>query len=516
MSERNLRVYLNDHLAGAVAATGLLERLGSELDDPEMVRELSELHDEVATDIETLRDLLRRLDFPESGPRKLAAAVLQKGANLKFRLEASKHGELQLLHALDSLSLGIEGKKTLWSALDAAAEREPRLRLADYGRLTERADDQLSALSDLRRRVARGALTGADSPGSGRLRPALALGVGLALAAAAAGALRCGRRLVLSGRTALVTGGSRGLGLCIAEELARRGARVAILAREPAELTAAAERLRALGAEPLTIAADVRLAPDAERAVTETVERFGGLDLLVNNAGVISVGPLSEMAVADFEDEMAVHFFGPLRLSLAALPHLESSGAGRIVNIASIGGRLPVPHMAPYSASKAALVGLSDALRSELAPLGVKVTTVCPGPMRTGSHLHARFKGDHRREATWFTASAVAPLLSLDPHRAARRIIEAARRGDAYLTFNAAASAAIWGEGLMPGAARRVAGLAARLLPASTDRAGGGRALPGWRVGTAWLPPALRARAERAARENLETVGIRAGAETSA
>lgn len=322
-------------------------------------------------------------------------------------------------------------------------------------------------------------------------------------------------RFRLDGKRALVTGGSRGLGLCIAEELARRGAKVAILAREPVELAAAAERLRALGADPLTIAADVRLAPDAERAVAETVGRFGALDLLVNNAGVISVGPLTEMSVADFEDEMAVHFWGPLRLSLAALPHLRSSGGGRIVNVASIGGRVPVPHMAPYSASKAALVGLSDALRSELVPLGVKVTTVCPGLMRTGSHLHALFKGDRRGEATWFTASAVAPLLSLDPHRAARRIVEAARRGDAYRTFNLPASAAIRGEGLMPGAARRVAGLAARLLPASPDGSDG-RALPGWRVRTAWLPPPLRRRAERAARENLETVRILAGVEISA
>ncbi|HVS66507.1 MAG TPA: SDR family oxidoreductase [Thermoanaerobaculia bacterium] len=346
-----------------------------------------------------------------------------------------------------------------------------------------------------------------DSDHSPELRLALGLGA-LGAVLVLARAVRRHRALDLEGRRALVTGGSRGLGLCIAEELARQGVQVAILARDPVELDAAAERIRAVGPEPLTIVADLRRPADSQRAVRAIVSVFGGLDLLVNNAGVITVGPLSEMTAEDFDEQMAVHFGGPLRLILAALPHLERSGQGRIVNIASFGGRVPVPHLAPYCASKAALIGLSDALRPELVPRGIKVTTVCPGLMRTGSHLHAQFKGNRRSEATWFTASAVAPLLTLDPREAAERIVEAARHGDPYLTFNFTASLATRVEGLMPGAVRRLVGVVARLLPRAPANGDGRLAMPGWRVGKSWLPPMLRRRSERAARRHLETVGV--------
>lgn len=319
------------------------------------------------------------------------------------------------------------------------------------------------------------------------------------------------RALDLHGRVAIVTGGSRGLGLCISEELVRHGARVVAVARDRAELAEACARLRALGGEVLGLEADVTDPGDAGIIVDATVRRFGRLDVLVNNAGVITVGPIAHMSLDDFESQMAVHFWGPLRLSLAALPHLERSGAGRIVNVASIGGRVAVPHLGPYCASKAALVGLSDVLRAELAPGGVRVTTVCPGLMRTGSHLHARFKGDRKAEATWFTASAVAPLLAMDPHRAAAKVVAACRRGDAYATFNVFSTLAIRAEGLAPGLVRRLAGVAARLLPEPTED-GGGEAVPGWRQPKGWMPAFLRHLGERAARENLETVSADGGA----
>lgn len=328
-----------------------------------------------------------------------------------------------------------------------------------------------------------------------------------ALLALGAGArwLRSHRGLDLRGRVGLVTGGSRGLGLAIAEELVRRGARVAIMARNPEELAAAEERLKACGGEVLTVAGDVAAQDDAWRAVQATAERFGGLDLLVNNAGIMSVGPLDQMSEADFREAMDIHFWGPLRLVLAALPHLEASGGGRVVNITSIGGRIAVPHMAPYSASKFALVGLSDALASELKPRGVRVTTVCPGLMRTGSHLHARFKGDARAEATWFTASAVAPLVTTAPGVAARKIIEAARRGDPYLSFNGFAWAALRAEGLAPGLLRRAAALAARALP-RPEIEEPEPSVPGWRQPKAWIPGRLRRRSEQAARDHLQEV----------
>ncbi len=165
MSQKNLAVYLNDHLAGSVGAVGLFDRLRRELDDPGTVRRLTELRQAVVADKETLRDLMARLDVSERKSKKAGANLAQKIANLKFRMESSKHGELQLLHALDSLSLGVEGKKALWTALEAAAEEEPRLRLASYRDLIERADEQLAALRDLRIDAARNALVTEDGAG---------------------------------------------------------------------------------------------------------------------------------------------------------------------------------------------------------------------------------------------------------------------------------------------------------------------------------------------------------------
>src|SRR5205823_831007 len=112
-------------------------------------------------------------------------------------------------------------------------------------------------------------------------------------------------------------------------------------------------------------------------------------------------------------------------------PMMRDQGGGRIVNISSIGGRIPVPHLVPYSASKFALVGLSESMRTELAKDDVYVTTVCPFLMRTGSPMNAEFKGHHEEEFTWFAISDSLPLFSISAERAAHKIVEATRHGDA-------------------------------------------------------------------------------------
>jgi short-subunit dehydrogenase len=137
------------------------------------------------------------------------------------------------------------------------------------------------------------------------------------------------------------------------------------------------------------------------------------------------------MTMEDFEEAIATHLWAPLYTTLAVLPEMKRRGEGRIVNIASIGGKVSVPHLVPYSASKFALVGLSDGMRAELAQDGIKVTTVCPGLMRTGSPRNAFFKGDHEKEYTWFSLSGSLPGLSINAERAAKKILEACRRGDA-------------------------------------------------------------------------------------
>ena len=207
----------------------------------------------------------------------------------------------------------------------------------------------------------------------------------------------------------LITGGSRGLGLNLARELGREGARITLAARDEAELERARADLRDRGIDVDIVACDLRNPDAADDLVRRVVERTGALDVLINNAGIIQAGPLDHMSVADFEDAMKIHFWGPLHAILAAVPHMRHQRGGRIVNVSSVGGKIGVPHMAPYCASKFALTGLSDAVRAELAKDRIFVTTVCPGMMRTGSPFNAWFKGRHRDEFTWFALSDSMP-----------------------------------------------------------------------------------------------------------
>jgi NAD(P)-dependent dehydrogenase (short-subunit alcohol dehydrogenase family) len=143
---------------------------------------------------------------------------------------------------------------------------------------------------------------------------------------------------------------------------------------------------------------------------------------------IIQIGPFERMTLDDFEEAMRVHLFGPLYTTMAALPHMQSLGGGRIVNISSIGGKVAAPHIIPHTASKFALVGLSNGLRTELRRHNVFVTTVCPGFLRTGSPLNTQVKGRHRQDYAWFAIAEALPLLSIDARRAARRILAACRR----------------------------------------------------------------------------------------
>src|SRR5215510_777525 len=185
-------------------------------------------------------------------------------------------------------------------------------------------------------------------------------------------------RFDLRDRTILITGGTRGLGLELARQAGLAGARVAICGRDSDTLARARENLSGTHTPVLALACDV----SDRRQVTELIRSvqagLGPIDVLINNAGTVDVGPVDAMTAADFEREMATHFWGPLNVILAVLPHMRSRGEGRIVNIASIGGKVSVPHLVPYSASKFALVGLSEGLRAELRASGILVTTGCP------------------------------------------------------------------------------------------------------------------------------------------
>jgi NAD(P)-dependent dehydrogenase (short-subunit alcohol dehydrogenase family) len=329
---------------------------------------------------------------------------------------------------------------------------------------------------------------------------------------AAARAIRRRPAIDFRDRVALITGGSRGLGLLLARELAAQGARLVLVARDAEELELARRELAAeSGLRVLALPCDVRDRKDAEWAVGAAVERFGRLDVLINNAGIIQVGPLAHMGLEDFADALNVHFWGPLYFIRAALPHLRKQKGARIVNIASIGGKIAVPHLAPYSASKFALVGLSNALHSELARDGIDgiaVTTVCPGLMRTGSHVNARFKGRRAEELAWFAVSDALPFSSMNGRRAARQILEACRHGEPHLILTPQARLAAAAATLMPGLTARALELVTRLLPAPAPAgAGGDEAQPGWQQPSRWVPSRLTRLADEAAVANNELRG---------
>ncbi len=328
-----------------------------------------------------------------------------------------------------------------------------------------------------------------------------AVGIG---ALAAARAWRARGRFDFQGKSVLITGGSRGLGLVLARELAAAGAKLTLVARDEAELQRAADdiRTREPFAEVLVVPADIRKRYDAERAIAQTVEGHGGIDVLVNNAGVIQVGPLDHMKLGDYEDAMNTHFWGPLYMVLAALPHMRRQGAGRIVNISSIGGRIAVPHLVPYSASKFALTGLSDGLRIELLKDNIIVTTVCPGLMRTGSPVNAMFKGKRPQEYAWFAISDSLPLASISAERAARQIVDACRRGDAELVITVQAKAAIVARAVAPELFQDVMALMNGLLPGPAEN--GDTARPGFESESSWAPSALTAPTYEAAERNNE------------
>ena len=288
--------------------------------------------------------------------------------------------------------------------------------------------------------------------------------------AAAAGALVAGsfaqrRDFLLPGRVVLVTGGSRGLGLVIARELVACGARVAICARDADELDRARADLVRRGGDVLAVACDITDPAQIDQLVERVRDQLGPIEMLVNNAGVIQVGPMKLMTIGDYEEAMATHFWGPLHLMLATLPGMLERGEGRIVNITSIGGKIAIPHLLPYTASKFALVGLSEGMRAELAKDNICVTTVIPGLMRTGSPVNALFKGRHRSEYAWFAIGDSLGLTSITAERAARQILEAARRGKPEVVLSPQAKLATWLYALAPGLAQRALALVDRLLP---------------------------------------------------
>lgn len=304
---------------------------------------------------------------------------------------------------------------------------------------------------------------------STRLLP-VAGGIGAALAAREV--LGRAREVDLTGQVALITGGSRGLGLALARELADQGCRVAICARDEAELLRAGEELERRGAEVLAVRCDVGDKDDVDRMVAAVEEAFGRIDVLICNAGVMQVGQLDSMELEDFRQAMDIMYWGVLYPVLAALPGMRARKQGRIAVITSIGGKISVPHMLPYNPAKFAAVGLSEGLRAELADDGITVTTIVPGLMRTGSYLNAYFSGDDAsRESHYrlFTPLSSLPLLTVSTDGAARSFVHAIRRGAVEHIYPPQFSLVSRLHGMAPALTTQALSVVDRLLPASSD-----------------------------------------------
>ncbi|MBD2073526.1 SDR family NAD(P)-dependent oxidoreductase [Phormidium sp. FACHB-592] len=269
----------------------------------------------------------------------------------------------------------------------------------------------------------------------------------------------------LSGKVILITGGSRGLGLVMARQLAETGARVAICARDEAELERARTELEQRGGDIFALTCDVTEQTQVEQLVQQTRDHFGAIDILINNAGTDIVGPLENLTMQDYDDLMKLHFWAPLYTTYAVLPEMQARKAGRIVNISSVGGKMASPHMVGYCASKFALVGLSEGMRTELAKDGIAVTTVCPGLIHTGVVDHAIMKGQNRKEYAWFSIGDSLPFLSASAEKVSRATIAGLRRGAAEVIVPFPTWLSVKFYGLFPELSTNLFGLFNQLLP---------------------------------------------------
>ena len=292
------------------------------------------------------------------------------------------------------------------------------------------------------------------------------------------------RKALPDGSVVLITGGSRGLGLAIASRFAQQPLRLVLAARHREELEQAQAELLAKNAhlkpeDFYLVTADLSQPEECRRLVAEAIARYGRIDILVNNAGIIEVGPLEAQTIEAFERAMQINFFAALYTTWAALPYLREQSSldgsprrASIVNIASVGGKVAVPHMLPYSAAKFALVGFSQGLHAELRHQGIRVTTVCPGLMRTGGEDHAKFIGNVEAERKWFNLAATMPVLSISAKYAANQIYKAVRNGRAEITITPQAWLAARTAGVFPETVQQVNALVNRyaLPAASADR----------------------------------------------
>lgn len=291
--------------------------------------------------------------------------------------------------------------------------------------------------------------------------------VGLAALGGAAAMIvaRERRRIELRGAVAIVTGGGRGLGWAIAQELAREGCKLAICGRDAEVLESAVSTLRARGATVIGAQCDASQEREVQAFVKGVLAHFGHIDVLINNAGQCFVGPATDLQAGDVEYALQNIFWAQFHPTMAVLPHMRRRGFGRIVNVTSIGGKVPTPHQAAYVAGKFAATGWSETLATELRKEGIEVSTVTPPPLQDGAPLHAHFNGRAEEEFEWFAKTLTSPMRATSTERAARTVVSAARYGDTERTVSPMSWLSSRTYGMAPNLMSRVLSMVDRGLP---------------------------------------------------
>ena len=218
----------------------------------------------------------------------------------------------------------------------------------------------------------------------------------------------------LAGKTALITGASRGIGLAIAQRLGQLGARVAICARDPESLDAACAKLRAEAIDAFAVAADVSRNDQVSSLAEKTLAHFGAIDFLVNNAGIGRFGPVHEFTEGDWDTVLDTNLKGVFLLTRAVVPSMISRGSGHIVNISSLAGKNFFADGSLYCASKWGLLGLTYCMGEDLRAHGIRVTAVCPGSVAT-DFGHPSSKNVHKMLQPHDVAHAVEMVVTAEP-----------------------------------------------------------------------------------------------------
>lgn len=224
----------------------------------------------------------------------------------------------------------------------------------------------------------------------------------------------------LNGRTAILTGASRGLGVDVARALAREGVDLVLAARSQPELEQVASEIRATGRRAVVVPCDVSSPADRQRLVDATLAEFGKCDILVNNAGIEMTAFYEEQPEDEIARVIDVNLTSAMLLTRAILPHMLERKTGHVVNVASLAGKVPMPYSVPYSASKAGLIAFTEGIRNEFRKRGVSASAICPGFVSD-----AGMYADWEREVGLKAGFLAKPVT---PEKVARNVVKAVQK----------------------------------------------------------------------------------------